>query len=70
VTSTRLVAPGVTAASGVEAVTWSVRGAGSTASRRAPRPSAGRVPAAAMRNLVAIIGFALAGYDFWRQWQA
>lgn len=29
-----------------------------------------RVPAAAMRNLVAIIGFALAGYYFWRQWQA
>jgi len=29
-----------------------------------------RVPPTAMRNLVAIIGFALAGYYFWRQWQA
>jgi uncharacterized membrane protein YfcA len=29
-----------------------------------------RLPASAVRRLVAIIGFALAGYYFWRQWQA
>ena len=29
-----------------------------------------RIPAAAMRRIVAIIGFALAGYYFWRQWHS
>jgi uncharacterized membrane protein YfcA len=31
---------------------------------------AAKLPAARLRRLVAIIGFALAGYYFWRQWQA
>ena len=31
---------------------------------------AAKLPAARLRRLVAIIGFALAGYYFWRQWQS
>ena len=31
---------------------------------------AAKLPAATLRRLVAIIGFALAGYYFWRQWRA
>jgi len=31
---------------------------------------AAKLPAARLRSLVAIIGFTLAGYYFWRQWQA
>jgi uncharacterized membrane protein YfcA len=31
---------------------------------------AGKLPAATLRRIVAIIGFALAGYYFVRQWQA
>jgi uncharacterized membrane protein YfcA len=43
--------------------------AGMTGSLVASR-LARKLPAATLRRIVAIIGFALAGYYFWRQWQA
>lgn len=45
-----------------------IAAAGMTGSFAASR-LARKLPAAALRKLVAIIGFALAGYYFWRQWQ-
>jgi uncharacterized membrane protein YfcA len=42
--------------------------AGMTGSLAASR-IARKLPAATLRRVVAIIGFALAGYYFWRQWQ-
>jgi uncharacterized membrane protein YfcA len=38
---------------------------GSLAASRIAR----KLPAATLRRVVAIIGFVLAGYYFWRQWQ-
>ncbi|MFM7184950.1 MAG: sulfite exporter TauE/SafE family protein [Planctomycetota bacterium] len=45
-----------------------IAAAGMTGSFAASR-LARKLPAATLRKLVAIIGFALAGYYFWRQWQ-
>jgi len=43
--------------------------AGMTGSLAASR-LAQKLPASTLRQIVAIIGFSLAGYYFWRQWQA
>jgi len=57
--------------SGLFQVSWphvAVLAAGSVAGGIAVARLLPRLPAVAVRRLVAIIGFALAGYYFWREW--